>query len=257
MPIGCSQLGFSELTYCSLVSTERPALTPILVDLNWPASEISQLSVSNESDVHFVVRRRLTVRSRKLATPVVHVSLDPSRSPPAAKIHQLNMDSQVGLLVGFLKFKDLFLILLQGFDVATTAGFFTTFCPLKDDKSACAVITRTKRLHIESFAKDTRFQRLEADILDYRVTKLVCSGVSGTLLALGHTSSDQKMLLLRMQTVPTLTITRLCVLPGLMMGDGVSFFAVNLDDEETVFVVGLTGSSGKTIYKVHIPHSSR
>ncbi|CEJ81246.1 hypothetical protein VHEMI01386 [[Torrubiella] hemipterigena] len=214
-----------------------PILRPVEVDLSWPASEVSELSVLDTKDVYFVVKQRLTLRSRNLVAPVVHVSLNQTRNPPVANIFTLKMDP-------------------QGFDVSTTAGFFSTFCLLKNSKLNCAVVTRTKKLHIESFSTDSNAHKSEWDILDYRITKLVCSGQDRTLLALGYKSSDRKMMLIRMQIRSKLSVTALCVLPGLIMGDEVSVIKESMEDMDKVLITSFTGASRATVYKVEVPHSS-
>ncbi|KAJ4165546.1 hypothetical protein LMH87_007175 [Akanthomyces muscarius] len=164
------------------------------IELDWPAADIEHLSVSDTEDAYVVVRPRLTARTREHKIPVAHIWMDNSSVPPCPTVDTLNIVS-------------------LGFDGSSTAGFFTTFCVVKD-RSSCALVTRARHTTLpnrEAFQQQSH-------------------GLS-----------------------PALMVRELVKIPGLVLGDDVVAVAVDSSDKTLIIVASLTGASRRVIHKISVP----
>ncbi|KAK5993766.1 hypothetical protein PT974_07203 [Cladobotryum mycophilum] len=199
------------------------------VDIGWPAADVVQLTISDDKDVHLVIRPELTAKSREHKIPIMHVSLR------QATVDTLFIES-------------------RGFDSSGTAGFFTTFCPFID-VTTCAVVTREKRIHFQTFNGDDPILNQQKDILNCRILKLINGQHDERLFALGTTSANHRIKLLEIgipQPGVELSIQELAQFPGLSYGD--DFTGVVSDDNGKTFVLvaTLAGANGRKLYKVDI-----
>lgn len=69
------------------------------VRLDWPATDITQLTVSDAKDAYIVVRHELTAKSREHKIPIAHMSTDASSYPFQSTVDTLNI---VSLVIFFL-----------------------------------------------------------------------------------------------------------------------------------------------------------
>ncbi|KAJ6441394.1 ankyrin repeat protein [Purpureocillium lavendulum] len=201
------------------------------IPLDWPAADVTHLSLPNGNDAYLVVRPELTTVSRDHKIPITHFSLD---SHPVA-LDTLNIVS-------------------LGYDVSAYAGLFTAFCPFHD-RNTCAVVTREKRFHIQKFEGSDASLELQREIPKYRISKLLPSalGPRGRLLAIGTAQVKQQMMLLEIHFSPTLNAQPLASLPRLSHGDDFDAIFSDRSPDPCVIVASLTGASRRVIYRVKLP----
>jgi len=146
-------------------------------------------------------------------------------------------------------------IAFQGFDSSNTAGLFTTFAPLRNQPATCAIVTREKHLHVQSFVDGGPAPGAHQDIRHYRVLRLIVDS-DDRLFALGTTSANQRLLLLEL-IVPrspagTISIREISSLPGLSYNDEITQRISEELGEKFVLVAALVGPNRRALYKVRL-----
>lgn len=68
------------------------------IELDWPAADIVELTVSNEKDAYIVVRPELTAKTREHKIPIAHVAMDTSSIPYQFSLDTLNIVSLVSIV---------------------------------------------------------------------------------------------------------------------------------------------------------------
>ncbi|KAJ5547627.1 hypothetical protein N7513_004861 [Penicillium frequentans] len=199
-------------------------------ELDWPASDAIQLFFSTNEDIWVIFRPHLTSRDWEHKIPIFHVCLKSRQIDPLT-------------------------IELQGFDITSTVGIFTTLAPFNEVPDACAVVTREEMLHIRSLDPESRIQPAAADIHTYRVLKLMMGWDDKRLFAVGKRSANHKMLLLEM-TMPgpakTTLIKELAELPGLSNDDEFAVRLSFLGEEKFILLAALTNDNRRAIYRFRI-----
>jgi hypothetical protein len=242
-------------------SATRPWKLPIKLD--WPAVDVIHLSISDAMDVELVIRPELSAKSREHKIPIIHVSLEKQ------SIDTLNIESRVSdMAYSTLRHGELTKTCQpkQGFDSSNAVGFFTTFVPLdtkQDSDPTAVVVTREKRLLVQTFSGTDRTRDRQHDVKHYRIVKLL-GGSEDRLLALGTTSANNRMLLLQIGLSRPeegirgdITISEIAHLPGLAYGDE---FAARLtqetqggkDIELVIIAVQVATSRHRNIYRVEL-----
>ncbi|RYO89944.1 hypothetical protein DL766_007079 [Monosporascus sp. MC13-8B] len=139
---------------------KRDSHTPVptddpwrLLPLEWPAVDVTQMSLPVKDDIYMVIQPELTIKSQEHKVRVACLSL------------------QTGLpTILNVEAKDL------GTNTMNTVGLFTTFAPFHHHHNrmrCCAIVIREKRLlvaNLEDPAHDS-----QRDILGYRVLSLMAS----------------------------------------------------------------------------------
>ncbi|KAJ5994331.1 hypothetical protein N7451_010055 [Penicillium sp. IBT 35674x] len=199
-------------------------------ELDWPASDAIQLFFSTNEDIWIIFRPHLTSRDWEHKIPIFHVGLKSRHIDPLT-------------------------IELQGFDITSTVGIFTTLAPFNKVPDACAVVTREEMLHIRSLDPESRIQSAAADIHTYRVLKLMMGWDDKRLFAVGKRTANHKMLLLEM-TMPgrarTTLIKELAELPGLSDDDEFAVRLSFLGEEKFILLAALTNDNRRAIYRFRI-----
>ncbi|KAJ6095506.1 hypothetical protein N7486_006252 [Penicillium sp. IBT 16267x] len=199
-------------------------------ELDWPASDAIQLFFSTNEDIWIIFRPHLTSRDWEHKIPIFHICLKSRQIDPLT-------------------------IELQGFDITSTVGIFTTLAPFNKVPDACAVVTREEMLHIRSLDPKSTIQSAAADIHTYRVLKLMMGWDDKRLFAVGKRSANHKMLLLEM-TMPGPTkkilIKELAELPGLSDDDEFSERLSFLGEEKFILLAALTNDNRRAIYRFRI-----
>lgn len=124
-----------------------------------------------------------------------------------------------------------------------------------NDKNTCALVTRGKRFHLQSFDEDEGSFDSQRDIPNYRIAKLFNCNARGKLYAIGNISSKQQMMLLEVDFTSNLEIKELVKIPGLLQGDDVTAVAVQVGEKVRVIVASLTGASRRLIYRMTVLRS--
>ncbi|KAJ5759042.1 hypothetical protein N7520_006198 [Penicillium odoratum] len=206
-----------------------------LCQLDWPAADAIQLFFSTNQDIWIVFRPNLNSLDPEHKIPIFHICLQQKQIDPL-------------------------IIELQGFDINTTVGIFTTLAPFNKVPDACAVVTREEMLHIKSLNPEKLFRSATADIHTYRILKLMMGWDDKRLFAVGK--RYHRMLLLEI-TMPGLrrnetpitkeiSITELAELPGLSDDDDFTERLSSQGDEKFILLAALTNDNRRAIYRFRI-----
>ncbi|KAJ5650893.1 uncharacterized protein N7484_004616 [Penicillium longicatenatum] len=198
--------------------------------LDWPASDALQLFFATNDDIWIIFRPHLISRDWEHKIPILHICLKSKHIDPLT-------------------------IELQGFDITSTVGIFTTLAPFNKVPDACAVITREEMLHIRSLDPESTIQSAAADIHIYRVLKLMMGWDDKRLYAVGKRSANHKMLLLEMSMpgqTRSLVIKELAELPGLSDDDAFSERLYSQGEKKFILLAALTNDNRRAIYRFRI-----
>ncbi|KAJ5923408.1 hypothetical protein N7454_008653 [Penicillium verhagenii] len=200
-------------------------------ELDWPAADAIKLFFATNEDIWIIFRPHLTSRDWDHKIPIFHISLESKRIDPLT-------------------------VELQGFDINTTVGIFTTLAPFNKVSDVCAVVTREDTLHIRSLDPVGPIPSVAADIHTYRVLKLMMGWDDKRLFAVGKKAANHKMLLLEM-TMPTprrkeTLIKELAELPGLSDDDEFTERLSFQGDEKFILIAALTNDNRRALYRFRI-----
>jgi hypothetical protein len=146
--------------------------------------------------------------------------------------------------------------MLKGLDSGANVGLFTTFAPLFQQPSRCAVVTKEKRLYIQGLEEANTALAIQVDIKSYRLLKLMTGWDKWKMFAIGRHVASHNMILLEVQLprpgVGDLSIKELAQFPGLSYNDQFVETLGNIQGEKYVLLAALMSANQRAIFKVQI-----
>jgi hypothetical protein len=221
-------------------------------ELEWPATDIVELSFPTSDDIYLVVRPRVNIRSLEETATLIHICLKSKR------LESVIIKSQVSIYSIWppqsVCSSNYFVV--KGFDSGANVGLFTTFAPLYRQPSRCAVVTKEKRLYIQSLEEESHVPAIQADIKQYRILKLITGWDKGEMFAIGRHVASHNMILLQVHLpvsgVSDVSITELAQFPGLSYSDQFTEALGNIKWGKYILLAALMSANQRAIYKVKI-----
>lgn len=147
---------------------------------------------------------------------------------------------------------------------SSIAGLFTTFVPYNREPDICAVVTREKRLHIQTLQATSNFSKFKPsqnDIKNYRIVRIMLSNNDARIFAVGKPVASHKMLLLELIERPhkklrDFSVEELVSIPGLAPKDEFKERLCEDEGETFVLLASLSAEGQRAIYKIRVPASS-
>ncbi|KAJ5370257.1 uncharacterized protein N7496_006349 [Penicillium cataractarum] len=200
-------------------------------ELNWPATDIVELSFPTNKDIYLIIRPRINIHSQEEKATLVHICLTSKR------LESVIFSS-------------------QGFGGGADVGLFTTFAPTYLHPSICAVVTKERRLYIQGLEEANHAAAMQADIKSYRILKLMTGWDKGKMFAIGRHVASHNMILLEVQ-LPTsgtsgVSIRELAQFTGLSYNDQFTERLGYIQGEKYVLLAALMSANQRAIYKVQI-----
>lgn len=221
-------------------------------DLDWPATEISDLSFPTGNDIYFVVRPKVSIRSHEEKAILVHVC------HASKRLETVRIESAVSFM---LICKRLLTIsnnsTIKGLDHSgANVGIFTTFAPIYELFDTCAIITKQNRLYIQSLDEADSSFAVQAQIKNYRILKLMTGWNQGRMFAIGRHVSGHTLILLEVNLHQSqaggVFIKELARLPGLVYGDQFVATLGHIQGGKYLLLAALMSANQRAIYKVLI-----
>ncbi|KAJ5980172.1 hypothetical protein N7481_007470 [Penicillium waksmanii] len=201
-------------------------------DLDWPATEISDLSFPTGNDIYFVVRPKVSIRIHEEKAILVHVC-HASKRLETVRIESAGLDHS-----------------------GANVGIFTTFAPIYQLFDTCAIITKQNRLYIQSLDEADSSLAIQAQIKNYRILKLMTGWNQGRMFAIGRHVSGHTLILLEVNLhqpqVGDVFIQELARLPGLAYGDQFVATLGRIQGGKYLLLAALMSANQRAIYKVLI-----
>ncbi|KAJ5721251.1 uncharacterized protein N7483_009185 [Penicillium malachiteum] len=210
-----------------------------LKSLDRPTTDIAHMAFQSNDDLYWVVRPDSSLNAHSYGITLFHLSL------------RTNMSNSL-----IIESKDV--------DHTSNVGLFTTFSPFYPDLNTCIVVTREKKLHIQSLSLQNKMTSFQHDIKDYRVLRIMVSQKYGKILAVGRPQASHKILLLelkwsqkethRSRGKGVLHVEELTSLPGLLSEYAFKERLCETNDESIVLIASLTvdPSGYRAMYRINV-----
>ncbi|KAJ6007839.1 hypothetical protein N7540_011815 [Penicillium herquei] len=203
-----------------------------LKSLGRPTTDIVHMAFQSNDDLYWVVRPDSSLNAHSYEITLFHLSL------------KTNVSNSL-----IIESKDV--------DHTSNVGLFTTFSPFYPDMNTCIVITREKKLHIQSLALQNKMTSFQDDIKDYRVLRIMVSQKYGKILAVGRPQASHKMLLLELKWSQkrgkgVIHVEELTSLPGLLSEYAFKERLCETDEESIVLIASLTADPYRAMYRINV-----
>ncbi|KAJ5633582.1 hypothetical protein N7528_001424 [Penicillium herquei] len=208
-----------------------------LNSLDRPTTDIVHMAFQSDDDLYWVMRPDSSLNAHSYGITLFHLSLKTDMS------NSLIIES-------------------QDVDHTSNVGLFTTFSPSYPDMNTCIVVTREKKLHIQSLSRQNKMTSFQTDIKDYRVLRIMVSQKYGKILAVGRPQASHKMLLLELKWSQkesqksrgkgVVHVEELTSLPGLVSEYAFKERLCETDEESIVLIASLTADPHRAMYRINV-----